>query len=188
VPEDWLQSRLLEQRRIFVNGRLDQPLALRAAAELMTLDALGTDPIDVYLASSDGTLEAAFILIDTLELSVAPIRTHALGEVGGPVLGALLAGGQRIAAMHARFRLSEPTVHISPGAADVVARGQHLGSLAERLRERVASATGHTVAEVAEAMRQGRYLDAHQALEYGLIDVIEGGRSTATTTSPPWFP
>ncbi|PYO45617.1 MAG: ATP-dependent Clp protease proteolytic subunit, partial [Candidatus Rokuibacteriota bacterium] len=60
----WLQEKLFERRIVFVTGRLDDALAGQAAAQIMTLDASGDDPIDVVLSSADGTLEAAFVLID----------------------------------------------------------------------------------------------------------------------------
>src|SRR5262245_49767081 len=109
---DWLEGELFERRVVLVAGQLDQLLAMRLAAELMTLDASGTDPIDVYVDSPDGTLEAAFVLIDTLDLLQAPTRTHALGVVGGMALGVLAVGNHRTAAPHARCRLAEPAMQL----------------------------------------------------------------------------
>src|SRR5262245_63537740 len=83
----WLREKLFERRIIFVTGRLDDTVAAQAAAEIITLDAAGEAPIDLYLDSVDGTLEAAFILIDTLDLARAAVRVHCRGQVGGPAIG-----------------------------------------------------------------------------------------------------
>src|SRR6266850_765047 len=69
----WLQEKLFERRIVFVTGRLDDALAGQSAAQIMTLDASGDDPIDVVLSSADGTLEAAFVL-------------------GGPAIGVAASG------------------------------------------------------------------------------------------------
>jgi ATP-dependent Clp protease protease subunit len=70
----WLQEKLFERRIVFVTGGLDDALAAQAAAQLMTLDASSDAPIDVVLSSADGTLEAAFALIDVIDAAHAPIR------------------------------------------------------------------------------------------------------------------
>jgi ClpP protease-like protein len=61
----WLQENLFERRIVLVNGRLDADRAAQAAAALMALDAIGEEPIELHLDSADGTLESAFVLIDT---------------------------------------------------------------------------------------------------------------------------
>ena len=52
----WLQEKLFERRIVLVTGRLDADLAAEAAAALMTLDAIGDEPIELHLGSPDGTL------------------------------------------------------------------------------------------------------------------------------------
>jgi ATP-dependent Clp protease, protease subunit len=135
-PPAWLQQRLFERRIVFVTGRLDDAAAVQTAAEIMALDATDDTPIEVYLDSPDGTLEAAFILIDTLDVLHATVHVRCRGQVGGPAIGVVAAADRRVASPHTRFRLFQPT------------------------------------AQLAGDLRQGRYLDAREALEYGLIDAI----------------
>src|SRR5207237_8226757 len=90
----WLQEKLFERRIVFVTGRLDDALAGQAAAQIMTLDATGDDPIDVVLSSADGTLEAAFVLIDVLDAGHAAVRVHSQGQVGGPAIGVAAAASR----------------------------------------------------------------------------------------------
>jgi len=172
TPGDWLHGELFGKRVVFVTGSLDGLLAARVAAELMTLDADSAEPIDVYLDSPEGALEAAFVLIDTLDLLRAPSRTHALGEVGGAVVGILAAGRERTAAPHARIRLVEPSTQIKGSTDHLVAHLEQQKLLLERFRERLARATGRTTSQILDDLRQGSYLDAREALEYGLIDGI----------------
>ncbi len=174
----WLQADLLVRRVVLVAGRLDSTLAVRVAAELMTLDASGEEPIDVYLDSPDGTLEAAFTLIDTLDLLQAASRVHALGEVGGPAVGVLAAGRRRTAAPHARFRLGEPAVRLTGSTAQLLAQGRQQHLLRERFRARLARATCRPIAEIADDLQRGRYLDTQEALDYGLIDAVAAERSS----------
>lgn len=171
-PPAWLQETLFERRIVLVTGRLDDALAAQAAAEMMALDATGDDPIDLHVDSPDGTLEAAFVLVDTLDLLRATVRAHCRGQAGGPTIGVVAVADHRSASPHATFRLAQPTVQLS-GTADQLASQsrQHQESL-RRFQARLAKATGRAAAEIARDMRQGRHLDARAALEYGLIDEI----------------
>src|SRR5256886_13845962 len=104
----WLQEKLFERRIVFVTGRLDDALAGQAAAQIMTLDAAGDEPIDVVLGSGDGTLEAAFVLIDVIDSARATVRVHCQGQAGGPPLGVAAARDPRPAAPRPPVRVSAP--------------------------------------------------------------------------------
>ena len=107
-----------------VSGPLDDAAASETAAALMALDANGDTPIGLHIDSADGTIEAAFVLIDTLDLIRSAVRALCRGQVGGPVIGVVSAADHRAAAPHTRFRLFQPTARFTgtpeempPGAA-----------------------------------------------------------------------
>ena len=172
----WLQEKLFERRIVLVTGRLDDHLAAEAAAAVMTLDALGAEPIDLHLDSPGGMLEAAFVLIDTLDRLHATLRIHCRGQVGGPAIGVAAAADHRSAAAHTRFRLFQPTAHFSGTPDQIAAHSRQQQELLWRLHARLAQRTGRPAEEVAEDMRRGRDLDATEALDYGLIDEISPSR------------
>jgi ATP-dependent Clp protease protease subunit len=168
----WLRERLFERRILFVTGRLDDAVATQAAAEIMTLDASGQEPIDLYLDSEDGTLEAAFVLIDTLDLAHSKVRAHCRGQVGGPAIGVLAAADHRLASPHTRFGLAQPVAQFSGTPDQIVAQSQQRQDLLWRFQARLARVTGRPAEEIAADIRRGRYLDAQEAVEYGLLDAI----------------
>lgn len=171
-PPAWLREKLFESRIVFVTGRLDDAIAAEAAAEMMTLDATGDEPIELYLDSPDGTLEAAFVLIDTLNLLHATVRVHCRGQVCGPALGVVAAADRRFASPHTRFRLVQPVAQFSGTANQIAAHSQQQQDLLWRFQARLAQVTGRPAEEIADDMRRGRYLDAQKAVEYGLIDAV----------------
>jgi ATP-dependent Clp protease, protease subunit len=169
----WLQQKLFERRIVFVTGRLDEALAAQAAAQIMALDASGTEPIDVVLDSADGTLEAAFVLIDVIDGAHATVRMHCHGLVGGPAVGVAAAADQRSASAHATFRLAAPAMQLSGTPEAIAAQSQQHRQLLWRFQARLAKATGRAAEDIADDMRRARYLDARGALDYGLIDSIK---------------
>jgi ATP-dependent Clp protease protease subunit len=169
-----LQAKLFERRIVLVTGRLDADVAAEAAAALVALDHIGDAPIDLHLDSPDGTLEAAFVLIDTLDLLRATLRAHCRGQLGGPAIGVLAPADHRLAYPHTRFRLFQPTARFDGTPDQVAAHSRQQQDLLWRLYARLAQVTGRPAEEIAEDMRRGRYLDAREALAYGLIDEIGG--------------
>jgi ATP-dependent Clp protease protease subunit len=172
----WLQEKLFERRIVLVTGRLDADLAAEVAAALLTLDATGDEPIELHLDSPDGTLEAAFVLIDTLDLLHATVRAHCRGQVGGPAIGVVAAADHRSASPHTRFRLFQPTAEFSGTPDQLASDSRQQQELLWRFHARLAQVTGRPAEEIAEDMRRRRYLDAGEALAYGLIDEISGPR------------
>jgi ATP-dependent Clp protease protease subunit len=172
----WLQEKLFERRIVLVTGRLDADLAAEASAAVMTLDAIGDEPIELHLDSPDGTLESAFVLIDTLDLLRATLRVHCRGQVGGPAIGVAAAAAHRSATLHTRFRLFQPAAQFSGTPDQIASQSREQQELLWRLHARLARLTGRPAEEIAEDIRRGRYLDAREALAYGLIDEISTTR------------
>jgi len=172
----WLQEKLFERRILLVTGRLDEELAATVVAALMALDATGDEPIELHLDSPNGTLESAFVLIDTLDLLHATLRAHCRGQVGGPAIGVLTAADHRSASPHTRFRLAQPTAQFAGTPHQIVRHSRQQQELLWSLHARVARLTGRPAEEIAEDMRRGRSLDAREALDYGLIDEISATR------------
>jgi ATP-dependent Clp protease protease subunit len=174
VPPDWLPGKLYDSRVVLLTGRLDDALATRAAGALLSLDAEGAGPIELHVDCADGTLEAAFALIDTLGRIRAPVHARCRGDVGSPAIGVVAATRHRSASPYTRFRLAQPRVGFSGSPDQVAAYARGHRDLLVQLQAHLARSTGHPVDEIADDMLRGRYLDAREALDYGLIDEVTG--------------
>jgi ATP-dependent Clp protease protease subunit len=169
----WLEERMFAQRLVLLQGPVVPQSANRAAATLLTLDALGTEPVRLHISAPHGELTAVFALVDALDVMRAPVHATAIGEVGGAALGVYAAAHRRLAYPHARFRLTEPDAEGVNGTAEEItaAASRYLQAL-EDLVVRVAQAAGQPRSRVEDDFSTGRILDVHQAKEYGLVDEI----------------
>jgi ATP-dependent Clp protease protease subunit len=172
----WLEEQLFERRVVLVTGRLDDDAAAKAAAALLALDARADRPIELHLDSPDGALEAAFVLIDTADTLRSALRVLCRGQIGGPVIGVIAAADHCAAAPHTRFHLSQPTVRFAGTPEAIAAQNRHQQERLWKLYGRLAQRTGRAAEEIAEDMRRGRYLDASEAVDYGLIDAITASK------------
>lgn len=173
--DPWRQSlreRMLAARVVLLSGFLDHEAANRAAVELMTLDATGDDPVRVRVDCSGGTTDAALVLVDVIDLLGVEVHTLCAGQAIGPAVAVVAVSDERSATENSRFRLVEPTVSFSGGPGQIESAAEAHSSRLEKLRERLAEATHQPLEVIDGDMRAGRYFDASQAKEYGLIDEI----------------
>jgi ATP-dependent Clp protease protease subunit len=169
---DWLRARLFDRRLVSITGVLDDSVATRAATELMTLDSNGDDAVRVLIDSGGGTLEAAFMLMDVIDLLGVPVRATCVGRADGPAVGVFAVAATRCMTPHARLHLCEPASEFEGRGSDLVAWAQDRERQLERFCERVSAAARCSPDRIASAMREGRYLDAHEAVRLGLADEI----------------
>ncbi len=174
---DWVRSRMFDQRTVLVSGELDTLLATSAAAELMTLDAEGDDPITIHLDCPEGSLDAAFTLMDVVDLVGVPVTSVCVGRLAGPAVGVLAVADRRLALPHAQIHLSEPRSSFSGRPDDIAGWAAQYQRLLDRFVGRLASAVHAKEDDVADDLRRGRHLDAEEARQYGLVDEIVQGRA-----------
>ena len=182
-----VQDRLFEQRTVFLWGELDDAAGGHLAAQLMTLDASGDEPVQLHVDSPGGTLEAAFCLIDVIDLLGVDVIATCVGQAAGAALGPLAVAHRRRATPHARFRLQGPSTHIAGRVRDLDAWATHNRTQMERFCARLADAVGHPAEQIADDLESGRFLDASQAVDYGLIDEICGPAARVYPLRPTPF-
>jgi len=167
-----LAERLFEQRVVLLHGALDDTVAGRVSAELMTLDAEGDGPVTLRIDSADGSVALALTVMDVIELLGVPVQALCLGQVGGPAVGVLSVCAHRSSMPSTRFSLREPTTQLETRAREVEQWAQLRADELHRFTERVAGAAGQPVGSVAGLFAAGTFMSAQEALDYGLIDEI----------------
>lgn len=167
-----MEERLFDQRIVLLHGHLDDEAATTAAARLLTLDALGDEPVTVRLNVPSSDAGAALALLDALDAMVCPVYATAMGQVGGPALAALVAVRERLAHPHATFRLLEPKLHAEGTAEQVMAEHEEYERRMTDVCARIAEVTGRPAGEIRSDFQTGRYLTAEQAIDYGLVTAL----------------
>lgn len=179
---DDVRARLLAGRTVLASGILDDALASDVAAQLMMLDATGDASVRLCLDCTGQSLDAAFTLIDTVDLLGVPVHTTCIGRVEGAAVGVLAVGHHRAATEHARIRLGDPELSCDGAASAIAAYLSHAQDRLGKFHSRLASATSRSVEEIVEACRVGRYLTAEEARSFGLIDEV----ARRGATIHPW--
>jgi ATP-dependent Clp protease protease subunit len=173
----------MEQRIVLLHGPLDEAAVTRVSAELMTFDADGDDAVTLRIDCGEAALAPALTLMDVVELMGVPVRAVCLGQVGGGAVGVLAVCTHRAAMPSTRFTLSEPATHMEAHVRNVAQWAELRADERGRFCERVGAAVGKPAAEIGADIERGRFFDATEALEYGLLDEV--GRPDADVRTLP---
>jgi len=177
-----LGEAMFERRMVQIRGPLDDAAAADVAARLMTLDALGDEPIEVIVDASGGTLDAALAVADTIDLLGVPTHATCLGRADGPAVLVLAVAERRTVSPNARIRLNAPDVTGEVRAGDADAwLDQHRDRL-DRYVLRLAQATNQRIERVRDDLLASRTFDAEGAVEYGIADRVR--RPPARSPTP----
>ena len=167
-----LARRLMAQRVVLLGGPLDEHTATRVAAELMTLDADGDDPVTLRVDCGEAALAPALTLMDVVELMGVPVHALCLGQVGAGAVGVVAVSAKRTALPSTRFALREPATQFEAHVRNVAQWADLQAAERRRFCERVGAAAGRAADAVEADLERGRFLSAAEAVAYGLLDEV----------------
>jgi len=166
-------DRLLEQRIVLVNGRLDDALADHVSRQLLLLGSTDPErPIELHLSCREADLSASVALATAIDLTRADVHTVVSGMIGGPALAVVCASAKRSAHRMATFVLSLPRESGEGTATELETKAEQHELLVSQLVERISAVTGRSAEDVLADLRSDRLLPAEEAVAYGLVDDV----------------
>ena len=172
-----IYSRLLKDRIIFLGGPIDDETANLIIAQMLFLSNEDTKTdIHFYINSPGGSITAGFAIYDTMQFLRCDVATYCVGQAAS-MAAVLLAGGKagkRFLLANNRVLLHQPLISgqlIGP-ATDLDIEAQEILRLRARLYEILAKHSGQTTEKVEKDCDRNLWLDAGEAIEYGLADRI----------------
>ena len=168
-------SLLLKERIIFLGTPIDDQVANVTVAQLLFLNR--EDPereINMYINSPGGQIYAGLAIYDTMQMISNPISTFAVGFSAsfGTVLLAAGTKGKRYALPHATIHMHQPLGGTQGQATDIEIHAKEILRLRARLNEIMAERTGQSMEVIERDTERDFFMNANQAMEYGLIDQI----------------
>ena len=170
-----IYSLMLKERVIYLGTGIDSDVSNTIVAQLLWLDREEPDrDISLYVNSPGGEIYSGLAIIDTMNLIRADVSTIAIGITASMGTGILAAGtkGKRFALPSATIHMHQALGGARGQSSDVQIQARELGRLNDHLRHFLAERTGRTFDEIAEDFDRDRYMDAEQAVAYGLIDEV----------------
>ena len=172
-----IYSRLLKERIVFLGGPIDGEVANLVVAQFLFLAS--EDPkkdISFYINSPGGQVSAGLAILDTMNHIQPNVSTVCVGMAAS--MGAILlsAGekGKRFALPNAEIMIHQPSGGAEGMAADIEITAKQILKLRERLNKILAKNTGQKLDKIERDVDRDFFMDAKDAVEYGIIDKVLG--------------
>lgn len=167
---------LLFSRRSLFLEEINPETALSFVKEFMTLSYESSDPINIYIKSHGGEVNSGLLIYDLIQSSKLEINTYCIGEAYS--MGAvLLAAGQKVRRFilpHSKVMIHEPLIQSGPGgsATSISRISDSILETRELLNDLLAKHTGKSVEEISKATAFDNFMNAKEAVEFGICDKI----------------
>ncbi|VAW34735.1 ATP-dependent Clp protease proteolytic subunit, partial [hydrothermal vent metagenome] len=168
-------SLLLKKRIIMLGTPINDQIANLIVAQLLFLaNEDDSKPISMYINSPGGQVYSGMAIYDTMQQVECPISTVAVGFTAsfGTVLLTAGTEGMRYALPNATIHMHQPLGGAQGQASDIAIQAQEILRLRSLLNNILATHTGQTVERIEEDTDRDIYMDAQQAMEYGLVDKV----------------
>jgi ATP-dependent Clp protease protease subunit len=168
-------TRLMKERIIFLGTAIDDQVANVVVAQLLHLTH--EDPereIQMYINSPGGVIYAGLAIYDTMQMIPNPISTFAVGVTAsfGTVLLAAGTKGHRYALPNATIHMHQPLGGAQGQATDIEIQAKQILRLKSLLLGIMAKHTGQPLEVIERDSDRDYYLEAKQAVDYGLVDQV----------------
>jgi len=170
-----IYSRLLRERIVFIGTAVDDNLASLIVAQLLYLQ--GEDPLEpvsMYINSPGGSVTAGLAIYDTMQYIQPEIHTWCIGQAASIAAVLLAAGepGHRYALPYSRVLIHQPWGQLAGQATDIQIQAEEILRLREWVNNILSEATGQPLDKIKQDTERDYYMNAEQAMEYGIIDSI----------------
>lgn len=167
-------SRLLKDRIILLSGEIDDECANSVIAQLLYLDSLNNEEISLYINSPGGSVTSGMAIYDTMNFVKSDVSTICLGMAAS--MGAFLLSsgkkGKRYALPNSEIMIHQPLGGAKGQATEIKIAAEQILKTKEKLNKILSENTDQDLKKVEQDTERDHFLDANEALDYGLIDKI----------------
>lgn len=170
------QNKFLEERKIFFWGPVHDDSAKKIVNQLLFLEAAKPgEEITLFINSPGGVVTSGLVIMDTMKMISSPVKTVCMGMSAS--MGALLlsAGekGKREIWPNGRVMIHQPSIGGVYGqATDIEITAKEIQKTKEKSAEILAENCGKTYEQIMKDFDRDYWMDAQEALEYGIVDAI----------------
>jgi ATP-dependent Clp protease protease subunit len=169
-------SRLLENRTIIISEGIDSDVAKRVIGALLSLEARGPEPITIYQNSPGGEVNSGFAIFDVIRFLKSPVRIVNTGLCASiaTVINCAVKREFRYSTPNCKFLIHQPLISgtVRGQASDLEITAKEILKTREKINELLSEECKQSLERVEKDTTRDYWMDAKEALEYGLITKI----------------
>ncbi len=172
-----LKTKHFTNGRIFLTGEVTEKMADDFVSEMLFLSEMGS-PVNIYINSPGGSVNAGLVIYDVIQAcsEKTEINIYCIGMAAS--MGAvILAGGQkgrRYILPHSKVMIHEPLITGGMGgsATSIKKTADSILETKAITNGILAKHTGKTIEEIDEATSFDNFMNAEEAVKFGICDEI----------------
>ncbi|MCD6659049.1 MAG: ATP-dependent Clp protease proteolytic subunit [Lentimicrobium sp.] len=171
--QDIIDSKLLNERKVFLWGQVDDDSAKHVIDRLMYLDMIAPgQEIQLIINSPGGYVTSGMAIYDTIKAISSPVSTICTGYAASMGSIILSAGtkGRRFILPNARVMIHQPSGGAGGQASDIQIQMEEILKTKQRGAEILAENCGQTVEKIMKDFNRDYWMSADESVEYGIVD------------------
>ncbi|WP_088342269.1 ClpP family protease [Robiginitalea sediminis] len=172
--QELIDTRLLEERKVFLWGQVDDDSAKHVIDRLMYLDMLNNKEIQLIINSPGGYVTSGFAIYDTIKALKSPVSTVCSGLAAsmGSILLSVGAKGRRFVQPHARVMIHQPSGGARGQASNIEIQAREILKTREIGARILAENCGQSFDKIMKDFNRDYWMDAEESVAYGIVDGI----------------
>lgn len=169
-----IYSRLLKDRIVFLSGEINDDMANTIVSELLYLDSINHNDISLYINSPGGSITSGMAIMDTINFIKSDVSTICIGIAASMAAFLLSCGtkGKRYILPNAEVMIHQPLGGATGQATEIKIAAERILKLKNKLNQILSNNTNQELKKIEIDTERDYYMNANEALEYGIIDKI----------------
>jgi ATP-dependent Clp protease protease subunit len=172
-----LDKLFFERRTVYLWGPVDDKSAREVVSKLLLLDADNSgEEIKFYINSPGGIVTSGMVIYDTMRLLKSPVSTTCMGLAAsmGSILLSAGVKGKRFIYPHGEVMIHQPSIggYFQANSADIEIQAIQIRKTKELGAKILAENCGKTVEQVMKDFDRDYWMNAEEAVKYGIVDAI----------------
>lgn len=171
--QDIIDSKILNERKVFLWGQIDDKSAKHVIERLLYLELIAPNKeIQLIVNSQGGYVTSGFAIYDTMKSISSPISTVCSGLAASMGSIILSAGtkGRRFILPNARVMIHQPSGGAGGAASDIEIQMDEIIKTKKLGAEILAANCGQTVDKIMKDFNRDYWMSAEESVNYGIVD------------------
>ncbi len=172
--QETIDEKMLEERKVFLWGMVDDDSAKHVIDRLLYLDLQNNNEIQLYINSPGGYVTSGFAIYDTIKSLKSPVSTICTGLAAsmGSILLSVGRKGRRFIQPHARVMIHQPSGGARGQASNIEIQAREILKTREIGAQILAENCGQSVDKIMKDFNRDYWMSAEESIEYGIVDDI----------------
>jgi ATP-dependent Clp protease protease subunit len=170
---------MLKTRTILISGEINKELAEKTIRQLLLMEDMSAEPIRIFIDSPGGDADAGYAIFDMIRFIKPEVWTIGMGLVASAAAIVQIASPKerRVGLPNSHYLIHQPLSGIRGVATDIEIHAKELEKLRGKINRLIADETGNPYEQVEKDTDRDYWMNAAEAVNYGLISKVITNRS-----------